>query len=130
MVQYPSRGVTAWKHLHRLYLCCPATGASLAGIRITTSRADGLSTLSDVSANRIVTTVLVRIDASLVLWATYTLEVAGFRGLAGAWVDAAALLEWDLAVVAGALAADLYCAAGELADYILIDTGFACWRKC
>lgn len=63
-------------------------------------RADSLSTLANVLTNVVVTTVVLSIEASLVLWASLALKVNSLVWLAGGRVDVAAFAEGDLAVVA------------------------------
>lgn len=90
--------------------------------------ADGLVALADVVADVVVTTTDLTVDGSLVLGAADALEVGSLGGLAGGGVDVTALGERDLAVVAGALATDLYFGAGELLLDGLVDTGLKGWK--
>ena len=91
--------------------------------------ADSLAALADVVADVVVTATDLAGNGSLVLGATNALEVAGLGSLAGGGVDVTALGERDLAVVAGALATDLYFGAGELLLDGLVDTGLKGWKE-
>jgi len=98
-----------------------STASSVVGDRA--SGTDSLVALADVAADVVVTTTDLTVDGSLVLGATDALEVGSLGLLAGGRVDVAALREGDLAVVAGALAANLYFGAGELLLDGLVDAG-------
>jgi len=98
-----------------------STTSSVVGKRA--SRTDGLVALADVAADVVVTTTDLAVNGSLVLGTADALEVGGLGLLAGDGVDVAALREGDLAVVAGALAADLHFGTGELLLDGLVDTG-------
>lgn len=87
------------------------------------SGADGLAALADVAADVVVTGTLLGGLGGLVLGAAGALEVGCLGLLAGLGVDGAALGQGDLAVVAGALAADLHFGAGELLLNGLVDAG-------
>ena len=71
----------------------------------------------------VVTATDLTVNGSLVLGTSDALEVGGLGLLAGGRVDGAALGNGDLAVVAGALAADLDFGAGELLLDVLVNTG-------
>lgn len=94
-----------------------------------TSGADGLTALADVVADIVVTTTDLAGNGGVVLGTTDALEVGGLGLLAGGGVDVTALGERDLAVVAGALATNLYFGTGELGLDALVDTGLDGWRK-
>lgn len=87
------------------------------------SGTDGLAALADVAADVVVTTTDLGVNGGLVLGTANTLEVGGLGLFAGGGVDVAALRKGDLAVVAGALAANLHFSAGELGLDGLVDTG-------
>ena len=92
-------------------------------VRKRASRTHSLVALADVAADVVVTAADLAVDSSLVLGAADALEVGGLGLLAGDGVDVAALGQGDLAVVAGALAADLDFGAGELLLDVLVNTG-------
>ena len=98
-----------------------STTSSVVGKRA--SGTDSLVALADVAADVVVTTTDLAVNGSLVLGTADALEVGGLGLLAGDGVDVAALREGDLAVVAGALAADLHFGAGELLLDGLVDAG-------
>lgn len=104
-----------------------STTRSVVGKRA--SRTDGLVALADVAADVVVTTTDLAVNGSLVLGTADALEVGGLGLLAGDGVDVAALGERNLAVVAGALAADLHFGAGELLLDGLVDAGLEGWRR-
>jgi hypothetical protein len=105
-------------------LASTASGVARDG----TSRTDGLVALADVAADVVVTTTDLTVNGSLVLRTTDALEVGGLGGLAGGGVDVTALGERDLAVVAGALAANLYFGTGKLLLDRLVDAGLESWK--
>jgi hypothetical protein len=86
-------------------------------------RALGLAALADVAANIIVASTNLASDSGIIFWTTNSLEIRGLGRLAGVRLDVAALGERDLAVVAGALATDLYFGTGELLLDGLVDAG-------
>lgn len=94
------------------------------------SGTDSLVALADVAADVVVAGALVGGDGSLVLGTALALEVGGLGLLAGGGVDGAALGQRDLAVVAGALAADLHFGAGKLLADALVDAGLDGWARC
>jgi hypothetical protein len=104
-----------------------STASGIVGDRA--SGTNGLVALADIAADVVVTTTDLTVDGSLVLGAADALEVGGLGLLAGGRVDVAALREGDLAVVAGALAADLYFGAGELLLDGLVDAGLEGWTR-
>jgi hypothetical protein len=87
------------------------------------SGADSRAALANVVADVVVAAADLAVDSSLVLGAADTFEVGGLSLLAGGRVDGAALGDGDLAVVAGALAADLDFGAGELGLDVLVYAG-------
>lgn len=98
-------------------------------VRKRASRTHSLVALADVAANIVVAAADLAVDGSLVLGAADALEVGSLGLLAGNGVDVAALGEGNLAVVAGALAADLHFGAGELLLDGLVDAGLEGWRE-
>lgn len=103
-----------------------STTSSVVGKRA--SRTDGLVALADVATDVVVTTTDLAVDGSLVLGTADALEVGGLGLLAGDGVDVAALREGNLAVVAGALTADLHFGAGKLLLDGLVDAGLEGWK--
>ena len=104
-----------------------STTSSVVGKRA--SGTDSLVALADVAADVVVTATDLTVDGSLVLGTTDSLEVGGLGLLAGDRVDVAALGKRDLAVVAGALAANLHFGTGELLLDGLVDAGLEGWRR-
>jgi hypothetical protein len=98
-----------------------STASSVVGERA--SGANGLAALADVVADVVVTTTDLTVDSGCVFRSTHTVEIRGLGLLAGDGVDVAALGKRDLAVVAGALATDLYFGTGELLLDGLVDAG-------
>ena len=98
-------------------------------VRKRASGAHSLAALADVVADVVVAATDLAVDRSLVLGSADALEVRGLGGLAGGGVDVATLGEGDLAVVAGALAADLHFGAGELLLNGLVDARLEGWRE-
>lgn len=87
------------------------------------SGANSRAALTDVVADVVVAAADLTVNGSLVLGTSDALEVGGLGLLAGGRVDGAALGNGDLAVVAGALAADLDFGTGELLLDVLVNTG-------
>ena len=87
------------------------------------SGANSRAALADVVADVVVAAADLTVNGSLVLGTSDALEVGGLGLLAGGRVDGAALGNGDLAVVAGALAADLDFGTGELLLDVLVNTG-------
>jgi hypothetical protein len=86
-------------------------------------RAHSRATLADVVADVVVAAADLAVDGGSIFRSSDTLEVASLVKLAGGRVDGAALGDGDLAVVAGALAADLDFGAGELGLDVLVYAG-------
>jgi hypothetical protein len=87
------------------------------------SGAHSRAALADVVADVVVAAADLAVDGGSIFRPSDTLEVAGLVKLAGGRVDGAALGDGDLAVVAGALAADLDFGAGELGLDVLVYAG-------
>ena len=121
------RNQSCSKRTFSLLSALASTTSSVVGKRA--SGTDGLVALADVAANVVVTATDLTVDGSLVLGAADALEVGSFGLLAGGRVDVAALGQGDLAVVAGALAADLHFGAGELVLDGLVDAGLEGWKE-
>jgi len=85
--------------------------------------ADGRAALADVVADVVVAGADLTVNCGLILGPADAFEIGGLGLLASDGVDVAALGDGDLAVVAGALAADLDFGAGELLLYVLVHAG-------
>lgn len=92
------------------------------------SRTHSRAALADVVADVVVAAADLAVNGGFVLGTTDSLEVCGLGLLAGHGVDVAALGQRDLAVVAGALAADLDFGAGELGFDVFVYAGFLGWK--